>query len=176
MRRHKIQALLLILFLVVTLVLCGAVIAYMFQATEQREQELIPAKVSCEVQEVFDFESGEKSSIQVQNTGNIPAYIRLRMVSYWMQGDKIVAKTSVFPEVILGDNWIEGENYTYYYTEPVLQGALTGNLLGEKIVLMEEDGCRQVIEVFAEAIQSEPKNAVTENWHVTIGEDGNLKK
>lgn len=171
MRKRKIWTVLLFLQLGIILTLCGGVVAYMFQMAESKERELIPAEVSCEVVETFDGES--KSSIQVKNTGNIPVYIRLRLVSYWTEADdtssgQIVSESSEFPEVKLGQDWMEGENHTYYYKKPVSPDTLTENMLKEPIVLQDKDGYQQVLEVFAEAIQSEPADAVGESWKINL--------
>ena len=40
------------------------------------------------------------------------------------------------------------------------------------IVLQKDGDYVQVLEVFAEAIQSLPKSAVTGSWNVTLGTDG----
>lgn len=165
MKKRRVKAVVIICLLVIIVAMCGAVLAYMFQQTESRESELIPAEVSCQVEE--DFADGiEKKEIRVKNTGNIPVYIRLCMVSYWVQEGKITSKPSEYPEVKLGEDWIEGENHIFYYTKPVSQGEKTGDLLeaGSSIILREEDGYQQVVEVFAEAIQYEPDTALKEGW------------
>ena len=155
-------------------VLCGTVIAYMFRQTEYKNNKFVPANVSCQVVEAFD--GVEKTSIQVQNTGNIDAYLRVRLVSYWVDADgNIVAKPSSMPEINMATGWIKGTNNTYYYTKPVSPAAQTGSLLSSPIILEEdENGSMQVIEVFAEAIQSKPYNAVINSWKVSMDANGNI--
>lgn len=175
MRKRRAKAAVILCLLVIVVVMCGAVLAYMFQLAESRESELIPAEVSCQVEE--GFEKGTvKKEIRVKNTGNIPVYIRLRMVSYWVQEGEITSKASDYPEVELGKDWIEGTNHIFYYTKPVQQGEQTENLLesGSSIILREEDGYQQVVEVFAEAIQYEPEEAVEKSWNVSVEEE-NIK-
>ncbi|MBR3908368.1 MAG: hypothetical protein IKJ50_01450 [Clostridia bacterium] len=156
------------------LVLCGTVISYMFHISEQKDNLFTPAEVSCEVLESFDGE--EKSSIAIKNTSNIAAYLRLRLVSYWVDGDgNIVAKPSKKLTFAIANGWKAGPDDTYYYISPINSANKTPNLLaeGEKIVLEQEDGYSQVVEVFAEAIQSEPTAAV-ESWPVTLDSNGNI--
>ncbi len=174
MKKHRILSVLLIAELVVSLLLCGTVFAYMFRRTEYKDNEFTPANVACKV--VEEFNGVRKASIQVQNTGNIDAYLRVRLVSYWVDADgNIVAKPSAMPEINMAAGWIKGANNTYYYTKPVGPSAHTGSLLSSPITLeKDENGYMQVIEVFAEAIQSKPYNAVTNSWKVSMDANGNI--
>ena len=176
MKKQKILPIILITTLAVSLVLCGTVIAYMFRQTEYKNNEFTPANVSCEVLETVT--NNEKTSIQIKNTGNIDAYLRVRLVSYWVDAEgNIVVKPSPELSVALAEGWITGSNNTYYYKSPVTPGMATPNLLkdGASISLeQDENGYLQVIEVFAEAIQSKPEKAVTNAWKVTIDSNGNI--
>lgn len=166
--------LILIAALVVALALCGTVIAYMFRQTKYKDNQFTPAEVSCKVVEAFDGE--QKTSIQIQNIGNIDAYLRVRFVSYWVDADgNIVAKPSEMSEINMAAGWIKGQSNTYYYQKPVAPDKPTDNLLSSPIILeKDENGYLQVLEAFAEAIQSEPQNAVTNSWGVTLDFNGNI--
>ncbi|MBQ8663402.1 MAG: hypothetical protein IJ471_06055 [Eubacterium sp.] len=182
MRKEKFRGLLILVLILIAVTACGSVYAYMFKQTEEKKNQFTPAQVSCEVVEQTDTPLTQKNSIKVKNTSNIDAYLRVRLVSYWVNdlGDgnyEIVAKESELPEITPMNGWIKGSNDTYYYTIPVAPESqspnnLTTELLNASIVLTEEDGYKQVIEVFAEAIQSEPQSAVTNSWGVTLGADG----
>jgi hypothetical protein len=174
MSKHRIITIILIITLVGALMLCGTVLAYMFRQTEYEDNQFTPADVSCDVVETFNGE--RKSSIQVQNTGNIDAYLRVRFVSYWVDTNgNIVSKPSSMPDITLADGWIKGSSNTYYYQDAVAPTELTDNLLASPIILeKDESGYMQVIEVFAEAIQSKPYSAVTDSWGVTIDSSGNI--
>lgn len=68
------------------------------------------------------------------------------------------------------------ENNTYVYYKPVGVQESTPNLLqaGTVMVLQEEDDLFQVVEVFADAIQSQPPKSVAESWKVTSGANGEI--
>lgn len=122
------------------------------------------------------FKDNQKPSITVQNTGKVDAYLRVRLVTYWVNdAGEIVAKPSMDLTVDVADGWLEDkDNDTYYYQHPVKPGESTDDLLKEVITLETEDGYNPVIEVFAEAIQAEGTTdvgnvpAVTDAWGVTI--------
>ena len=146
--------------------------AYMRKTTEEVDNTFIPAYVDCVVNE--DFADNKKTAITVENTGNIDAYIRVRLVSYWIdESGAIVSKSSEMPTFGIADDWIpDAGNYTYYYTKKVAPDAFTTTLLNSAITLrLSSEGYRQVVEVFAEAIQAEPDEAVTDSWNVTIADD-----
>lgn len=174
MKKSRILLIILIASLVVSLILCGTVLAYMFKQTEYKNNEFIPANVSCKVVEEFDGK--QKTSIKVQNTGNIDAYLRVRFVSYWVDSDgNVVAKPSSMPEINMAAGWLKGENNTYYYKTPVSPTNQTESLLSSPITLQKDaDGYMQVIDVFAEAIQSKPHNAVSDSWGVVIDSNGHI--
>lgn len=170
MKLRKILLILLALSLLLTATMIGSVFAYMYRRTETVTNQLKPAVVSCAVEE--KFAENTKDSINVRNTGNIDAYLRVRLVTYWVneQGE-IVAEPSQMPEIRFNNGWLKGSGNTYYYSSPVAPDQTpTVNLLAETITLTTaNDGkYRQVIEVFAEAIQAQPEKAAENSWGVTI--------
>ena len=167
MRRQTLKMLILVLATLLVL-LCGTTFALMYRQTAFLENQFDAAVVSCQIEETFNGTS--KTEITVKNTGNIDAYLRLRLVSYWVDSNgNIIYKPSVPIPVPFANGWIKGSDNTYYYPHPVSPEHSTLNLLGSEITL--EDG--QVIEVFADAIQSKPDTAVTKSWGVTIS-DGRI--
>ena len=158
----------------------GLTLAFMFKKAEKTNR-FIPAEVSCAVREKLDNKEvtgiavgSEKSDIRVENTGNVKEFIRLRLVSYYVDANGDIAGTaaSQYPNLTLKNNWIAGANHTYYYPYPTEPGNSTG-ILCEPVTLGQTqlaDGktVYQVIEVIAEAVQAEPISAVQEAWGVTV--------
>ena len=68
-------------------------------------------------------------------------------------------------------DWLE-DGDTYYYTKPVQPGQSTTELLNASIQLTKDGGNYQVVDVFAEAIQSLPIDAVESAWGVVINGNG----
>lgn len=161
--------------------------SYMIKETEVVENELTPAIVKCKIEETFD--GNKKSDVYVVNEGNIPIYIRAKIVHYWQDSKgSIVGRPSEIGQIpynsgTLDDiKWIYDQTEdTYYYAKPVEPGDFTDILYNGSIVLesvVETDQVsgveftyNHVIEVHAEGIQSLPKKAVEESWKVSIASD-----
>lgn len=146
----------------------GTALAYMFKDTGDVPNEFIPGVVSCEISE--EIKNDVKSKITVKNTGNIDAYIRVKLVTYWVNGSgDVVPKAPAEINFTPGSGWVKSSiSNTYYYSVPVAPGAKIESLLGSSITLKEEDGYLQKVDVFAEAIQANPTTAVSSSWHVTV--------
>ena len=137
-----------------------------------------PSKVACEVTESFN--GTVKSSVNVKNTGDIDAYIRVKLVTYRTneQGQHI-GGTAELPSFTLGENWVKYGDY-YYYTLPVTAGQTPAANLTDSMTLNgaydDADGGKQAIDVMAEAIQSVPAQAVGQAWGegFSIANDGSL--
>jgi len=135
-----------------------------------------PSKVACEVTESFNGKV--KSNVNVKNTSDIPAFIRVKLVTYRTndQGQHI-GGVSELPTFTPGAGWVKNGDY-YYYIHPVEPGASPTANLAESITLTESytdpDGGHQSMDVMAEAIQSVPEEAVKAAWGFSIGTDGSL--
>ena len=169
MTGKKLIALCAALVLVIGTV--GATIAWLTAQTNPIVNTFDPSHVSCKVDENFNSESGLKEHVKIQNTSDIPAYIRVRLVSYHKEGDTIVGGAGELPqdEDLNLTGWVRIGAY-YYCKVPVAANDFTPELI-ESYQLKEG----QVLEVLAEAIQSEPSDAVTEAWGVSVDAEGNIQ-
>lgn len=166
---NKLQLLILSL-LVVTTVTVGGTVAYLTTRTEPVTNTFTPSTVSGKVTEEFD--GTVKKNIQVENTGDIAVYVRVKLVTYRVnEKNEHIGGAAVIPEFKLGGNWVEHNGY-YYYTVPVEPKHSSASLTDENGITLQKyddaDGGKQVIEVMAEVIQSEPAEAVGEAWGVKI--------
>ena len=148
------------LWLIAALALCtaaavGVTLSFMFKKAE-KTTTFVPAEVTCEVKE--SLFSGVKSDVCVKNTGNAAAYLRIRLVSYYVYDNGNIAGrvSSQYPMLTLQNGWIAGADHTYYYPTPVEPGAKTGILCAPitlgTVKLADGTPVYQVLEVFAEAI------------------------
>lgn len=173
-RSNKAGTMFLSLLLVVTLAISGTV-AYLVTKSEPVENKFTPSHVACQVTE--DFDGTTKSNVNVTNTGDTDAYIRVKLVSYRVnsQGQHIGGTAPVSYTPSDDSGWVLHTDGYYYYTIPVApNGGVPANpLIGKPGITLtgsysDADGGSQVIEVMAEAIQSGPDYAVGQSWGVSI--------
>ena len=177
-RRKKANrriGILILSLLLIAAAAIGGTMAYLTAETPQVVNTFTPAEVTTEITE--DFDGKVKERIEVKNTGDIAAYIRVKLVTYRVnEAGNPIGGAAEIPAFDLGTNWREYGGY-YYYTLPVDSNESTPNLIGDGSQieledygtdLSDPDGGKQVIEVMAEAIQSEPVQAVGEAWGVRI--------
>lgn len=191
----KKRFLLILLSLVMVSALTISVYAYMFHKTRTVSNVFTPAKVTCSVEE--KFQNNKKTSIQVRNTGNVEAYIRVRLVFHWedSKGNPVAWDMGSVNHMISYDdeNWIKAtdEDDTYYCKSPVKPNETTPNLFTENFFFeMKGQEVTEVIsgkeivyeyypvmEVLAEAVQRYPeyneesdekKDPAEYAWDVTI--------
>lgn len=172
---HKGRGRLAMMVLSVVLLLgvaIGGTIAWLSTKTTPVTNTFTPAKVTCEVTEDFNEDTGVKTNVNVKNAGNIAVYIRVKLVTYRTNDARQhIGGTADLPEFNLGENWVKHGEY-YYYTLPVAPDEKPVANLAEKMTLeksyKDADGGKQALDVMAEAIQSAPEKAVGEAWGVTI--------
>ena len=148
----------------------GGTLAYLTSKAAPIKNTFTPSEVSCEVEEEFD--GTVKRNVNVKNTGDTEAYLRVKLVTYRANAEgNHIGGTAEIPAFTPGENWVKYGDY-YYYTLPVAAGAVPAADLIDSITLngsySDADGGRQVIEVMAEAIQSGPAEAVGQAWGVSI--------
>ncbi len=175
---HKGRGRLAMMVLSVVLLLAlavGGTIAWLSTKTTSVTNTFTPAKVTCDVTENFDENTGVKTNVNVTNTGNIAVYIRVKLVTYRTNDTgQHIGGTAVLPTFKLGADWVKHGKYYYYYTLPVEPNAQPQTNLADSMTLeksyKDADGGKQALDVMAEAIQSEPEKAVGEAWGVRISQ------
>ena len=179
------------------LVAVGTTLAYVFTKTDPLENKFNPSKVSCAVVENGNdpVSSGNvpvssKTNVQIKNTGDTDAYIRVAVVVNWMNKDgkiwatKPVLNTDYSIDWAFDDTenptaWDPGLDGYYYYKNSVASnGGVTEILINEAKVLENapQEGYYLSIEIVASALQAKPASVVTSQWGVTVANDGTISK
>ena len=178
-------------FLIVILaltVLIPSVYAYMIHKSQTVANIFIPGKADCVIREEFDDIT--KYEIKVENTGNVKAYLRVRLVLNWVDsaGTVVARSFGTMPHVSWDTiNWIKDEtDNTYYYMYPVEVGGKTSDLLTSDWSMAAVSEVTNdltyyyypVMEVLAEAVQADGMDngipAVVEAWGVTLDSTGKI--
>lgn len=178
-RRSKKTGMLFLSLLLVATMMVGGTVAWLSTKSAPITNTFLPSKVACQVQEEFNSTTGVKTNVNVENTGDTQAFIRVKLVTYRTNdtGDHI-GGTAEIPTFKPGENWVEYNGY-YYYKLPVAAGGKPAANLINSIQLTDytdADGGHQAIDVMAEAIQSVPEAAVKAAWgqKFSINTDGSL--
>lgn len=170
-KKNRLTALILSMVMLVT-VAVGGTLAYLTTKDTPVTNTFTPSVVACTVTE--EFNGTVKENVNVKNTGDTEAYIRVKLVTYRVndQGQHIGGAAAI-PSFTRGINWVEFNDY-YYYTLPVAPNKEPVNDLIDHITLTgsydDADGGKQAIDVMAEAIQSGPAEAVGQAWGVSISQ------
>lgn len=166
----KRSLVLVVSVLALVLAVAGGTLAWLVANSGPVTNTFTPAQVSCTVEEKFDGTT--KKDVNVKNTSDIDAYLRVKLVTYRVnKAGQHIGGTAEIPTFTLGENWVKHGDF-YYYTLPVAPDKTPAANLIDTITLTgsynDADGGKQVIEVMAEAIQSQPETAVGEAWGVKI--------
>lgn len=169
-----------ILLAAVIVLLAGAVggtWAFLVAQSEPVQNNFTYAHVSCTIHEKFDGTT--KSDVQIQNTGDIPAYIRARIVVTWKDSSGNVSavpvKDSDYTITFNKTEWTQQDDYWYCKTAVNPKG-FTPVLITECKKTGTAPGDYDLsVEILADAIQSKPASAVTEAWNVTVDANGNIQ-
>ena len=148
----------------------GTTLAYLKANTSPVTNTFKAATSEIKIDE--NVENGEKSSIQVVNTGTAVSYVRVKLVMNWVDGNGKVVSGNNLPKVTLkeGSDWFLGTDGIYYYKTPVAPTGQTSNLLDGNPIKQPNapEGCHLEVTVLAESIQAAPSTAVEGAWAVKV--------
>ena len=170
MKHMKKKTLLLAVSIVLILTAAiGGTVAYLVAKTDTVTNTFEYARVPITVRETFDGAS--KTDVKIHNEGNIPAYIRAKVVVTWKDATGNVRATKPsgtnYDLKINQSDWTEQDGF-YYCNKAVAAGQDTPVLIESCTMLGDApEGYTLSVEIIAESIQAEPAKAVTSAWGVT---------
>ena len=156
----KASALTIAIILILVMAI-GGTVAFLVTHTDQIVNTFQPTDASCEINEKFNDDNTVKTSAVVENTGKIPAYIRVAVVANTVDADGSITDTADVRDKLASSGWTEINGY-YYYNGVVQPNETTGQLLDADGI--DLNGIQ--VTILASAIQAEPTNAVAEAWDV----------
>ena len=169
----KRSVLALVAVLLVLCVAVGGTVAYLTSSSGPVTNTFTPGEVGNTITEVI--ENGVKSNVAVQNTGNVDAYIRAKIVVNWAnaQGDvlAVVPQENTDYTMQLGTNWQLLDDGMYYYKGVVAADALTNTTDNDYLIkeckptenyTPPEDGYNLQVTILSESIQADGMASATE--------------
>lgn len=175
----KAIVLLLSLSLLVTAAL-STTLAYLVSNPVSVVNSFTPAHVDSSVVETISGTT--KNNVKIQNDGDIPAYIRAKVVFTWQKTEidpasnkevvyALPAENDDYNITWTKDGWAEGQDQDgfYYYNQQVPAGETTDVLFTEcsPVANKAPEGYSFCVEILCDAIQAEPANVVTDIWGFT---------
>ena len=169
--------------LVGAVALVGLVYAALRDTTSPVVNQLDPAVVTCDVRETFDGHTN--SNVKIKNTGDVPAYIRVKVIYNWTDSDGYetwfdgsadygVSATLASPLHWTHDNASSAINVGYWYYNGIVQpNASTDTLIASvaehfSSAVSSNPRYRLKVTVLAEAIQAAPMDAAELSWGMTF--------
>ena len=159
--------------LIITLCVVGVTIAWVFAKSQSITNTFDLVEVDSEV--VIENSYNGK----IKNISDIPAFLRVRVVTNWINedGDIVYAPDTITVPTELKNKWVLHTDGYYYYTEPVPVDTIAGNdtlFASDFTTTVTADGEYVLqVEYLSEAIQADPKAAVTYAWGVDPTSLGN---
>lgn len=164
MKRMKKKSLLLVAGIVLMLTIAiGGTIAYLVTNTDSITNTFEPGRVPITIEESFNGET--KSDVYVTNTGNVPAYIRAKIIVTWKNARGEVSGTPV-KSSDYSITWGKGWTYNstdgfYYYNDKVGAPGSTKNLIESCTRSVTPPvGYDLSVEIIAESIQADGMGGV----------------
>lgn len=187
-KRHRRQKILTIVLSLVLLagILTAGTIAYL-QQEAKLSNTFVVGQVQAEVSE--QFKNDVKSEVSIENKGNVDAYIRAKILIYFVDrdgnptGEVPVEGTDYTMSMgeSIDSNWIKSTSEYYYYKNAVAPGQKTDLLIKgckrvENSPVYKDDNRRLVVDIVGEAIQANAP-AVQDAWGQDVHvENGVLQK
>lgn len=180
---NKRAVMLLVSLVVLVVASVGATLAYLIAATDPVENTFTPAKVSCDVVELF--ENNVKKDVRIQNTGNTEVFIRAAVVVTWKndKGEIYAATPQENSDYTItfnsNNDWFEGNDGFWYHRTEIApcthvgdqghSGCMTGVLINSCAPVADRapSGYYLSVEIVASAIQSAPDSVVGKEWSNT---------
>jgi hypothetical protein len=168
--------------LVGAVALVGLVYAALRDTTSAVINNLEPVVVTCDVNETFDGQT--KSDVSITNTGEIPAFIRAKVVINWTDADGyetwFTGSSDYGYSVTLASplNWTNENgssviNDGYWYYNGIVQpGDKTDDLIASitenlSAAAAADPQYHLKVTVLAEALQAAPVAAAEQSWGMT---------
>ena len=172
--RHMILLISLVLILTFAV---GGTLAYIATQTGSVVNTFTPASTGTRVDEEFNGEI--KEHVKITNIGEIPIYVRAKIIFSWKDNDSNVSSDPVRPDDYkitgsLGDGWIKGIDGYYYYIESIKPTESTTYLIERCEALTKKEGYNLSVEIITQSIQAQPTTAVNDAWGVSVDNNNQL--
>lgn len=174
-RKGLVALMALVLVLGVT---ASGTLAWLSKGTQPVVNTFTMGNVVPEIEETFDDVT--KTDVYVTNNGNVPAFVRVKLLFSWQEevADGVyeivgvpVKESDISYEWGTDSYWQKGSDGYYYYTQPVNGEDRTGNLLESVTVNSDSESgglYHLSLNILVDAVQAAPDQAAHDTWGVTV--------
>jgi signal peptidase len=154
--------LLCLIGLIIALTAIGGTLAWLTATTESAVHAFKAGAVSCGVTE--QISGSTKEHVQIQNTGNVDAYIRVMLVPVWRDPEGSGTGMEASVPAVTNSGWTQQDGF-FYYNTAVPPGGYTSDLL-TGFVMPSKEGYTYELQILASAIQATGTGAAgpSEAW------------
>ena len=181
MKKRSKRLVLLASVLVLAAAVVGGSLAWLQSSTQPLTNEFTYAATPIDIPENFDGQV--KRDVKVHNEGNVPAYVRAKVVVTWKDADGNVSAKPITESdytMAMGEGWFEKDGIWYCKTA-VAPGQDSPVFITEAKKAegaARPEGFDLSIEVMAQSIQAEgmqgEQHMVEAMWPVTVNDSGVL--
>lgn len=159
--------------IVLLICLVTSSVAYLIKQNSIKN-EFVIGEVKTQVVEDFDVSNKVKKNVSIENIGNVPIYIRSKIIISWKDKNQNIIEgipqenddySIRFSE---SSNWLKGDDGYYYYKTSLEPNHCTDILVEECKQLKEFDDKILEVSIANQAIQTEPTKAVVEAWNIQV--------
>lgn len=161
----KKSFLLLIAIAALLIMTVGGTVAYLVTSAGPVENKFEPVEVTTEIVEGFDGKV--KQNVAIKNTGDIPVYVRAKVVANWCDKNGNIVAPWTDDISYNTTDWTEGSDGYWYHKGAVAAGSWTENLFGSysyKSSDIPVGADRLEMTIVHQSVQAKPDDAVTELW------------
>lgn len=188
LKNHRKSLIIAVSSTLAAVLMIGGTVAYFIAEPVKLVNTFTKGTISCEIIEKFD--KNAKENVRVHNTGSAEAFIRVRLVPSWENDNgEAVVKSASLDDLDIKWNaskdtdWIDGKDGYFYFKTKVSPDDHDDEnfndctlVLIDKATVKDANGLHMNLSVLAEAIQCNPKEAVSSSWgKVRVDADGKLE-
>lgn len=165
-KNHRKSFLLLIAIAALLIMTVGGTVAYLVTSAGPVVNTFEPVKVTTDIDEDFDDKTVKKD-VKITNTGDIPVYVRAKVVANWCDKDRNIVAPWKDNITYNETNWTKGSDGYWYYKGAVAAGDSTKNLFDSysyKSTDIPADADHLEMTIIHQSVQAEPDTAITELW------------
>ena len=162
----------LISFLLLTTTISGT--SAFLKKRKNVSNEFVLGVVNPTIDETLDTTNKVKSDVSINNSGNVPIYVRAAVVINWQDSNgnilvpPPVENTDYTITFSNSTNWLVGDDGYYYYKEILDVDEDTDILIDDCTQLVEYNDKTLLVSIITQGIQAEPADAVEEAWDVDV--------